>query len=159
APLLTETWMTYSPGSSKPIVAEKAPSPSVAGGAFKEASSDDVSTTSTSRGASASQPEWSRVEESPTSMFHPLGLSVLGSQISVPCVGSSSSEGGGAARAAAGPRVHAAANRKPAPPRAGAFRCRKDTERSSKDCVTRPYCRSWPHETSSRVVNCAAKSS
>src|SRR5690625_6477203 len=86
--------MTYSPGSSKPIVAEKAPSPSVAGGAFTEASSDDVSTTSTSRGASASKPHPSRVKESPTSMVPPLGLSVLGSQISVPCVGSSSSEGG-----------------------------------------------------------------
>src|SRR5690625_7911174 len=90
-------------------------------------------------------------------MVPPLGLSVLGSQISVPCVGSSSSEGGGAASAAAGPRVHAAANRKPAPTRAGAFRCRKDTERSSKDCLTRPYCRSWHHDTSLRGVTYAAK--
>src|SRR5690625_6664562 len=113
--------MTYSPGSSKPIVAEKAPSPSVAGGAFTEASSDDVSTTSTSRGASASKPHPSRVKESPTAMVPPLGVSVLGAQISVPSVGSSSSEGGGAASAAAGRGGHAAANRTPAPTRPGAL--------------------------------------
>src|SRR5690625_5170085 len=102
--------MTYSPGSSKTIVAEKAPSPSVEGGAFTEASSDDGSTTSTSRGASASKPHPSRVKESATSMAPPLGLSVFGSQISVPCVGTPASQGGGAASAAAGPSVHAAAN-------------------------------------------------
>src|SRR5690625_23231 len=110
--------MVYWPGSVKSIVAEKAPSSSVVGGALTEASSADALTTSTSSGAPASKPHPSRPKDSPAWTVPLVGLSVLGSQISTPCVCSSSSGGGGAAIAAAGPRVHAAANRRPAPTRA-----------------------------------------